>query len=125
MLTVIRQQSSGLSGRVETEQDACDFQTPSHTLHPPGFLAPVKSYQNPAKWARSNCIRRISTRLRCEAIYACEAAGEPWERYVALARSVYRLNDSRTLLKPGINLLLGCDLLEEKAHAPCRSAHEP
>lgn len=54
-----------------------------------------------------------------EAIYACEAAGEPWERYVELARSVYRLNDARALFKRRINLLLGSDLLEEKAHMPC------
>ena len=52
-----------------------------------------------------------------DAIYACERAGEPPERFVALARSVYRFNDRRALLKRKINLLLGSRLVEEKGHA--------
>ncbi|MDF2234554.1 DUF6165 family protein [Albimonas sp. CAU 1670] len=47
---------------------------------------------------------------------ACEAQGEFGPGFVALARSVYRLNDRRAALKREINLLLGSRLMEEKSH---------
>jgi len=50
------------------------------------------------------------------AIYDREKRGDTWERFVELARSVYRINDRRALLKRKINLLLGSRLIEEKGH---------
>lgn len=46
----------------------------------------------------------------------CEARGAFGDDFVALARSVYRLNDSRAAIKRDINRLLGSRLLEEKSH---------
>ena len=47
---------------------------------------------------------------------ACEARGDFGPACVALARSVYRLNDRRAALKREINLLLDSRLMEEKSH---------
>lgn len=49
-------------------------------------------------------------------IYACEKDRAEESKFVALARSVYRLNDQRAALKRRINHLCRSRLLEEKAH---------
>jgi len=46
-----------------------------------------------------------------------EALLEFGERFVALARSVYRQNDRRAAIKRAINDLLGSVLVEEKSYA--------
>ncbi|MEC9434101.1 MAG: DUF6165 family protein [Pseudomonadota bacterium] len=46
----------------------------------------------------------------------CESAGDFGAGFVALARSVYRLNDGRAAVKRRINLLLGSRLMEEKSY---------
>ncbi len=46
----------------------------------------------------------------------CEAAGDFGEAFVALARSVYRLNDRRAAIKREINLASGSVLIEEKSY---------
>jgi hypothetical protein len=51
-----------------------------------------------------------------DAIRACEREREFGERFVALARSVYRRNDERAALKRQINLLLASALAEEKSY---------
>ena len=40
------------------------------------------------------------------------------ERFVALARSVYKNNDRRAVIKREINTLLGADFVEEKSYEP-------
>lgn len=45
-----------------------------------------------------------------------EAAGDFGEAFVALARSVYRLNDRRAAIKREINLASGSVLIEEKSY---------
>ncbi|MFO1084016.1 MAG: DUF6165 family protein [Reyranellaceae bacterium] len=47
-----------------------------------------------------------------------EAAALFDDRFVALARSVYRQNDQRAALKREINELLGSELVEEKSYEP-------
>ena len=49
---------------------------------------------------------------------ACERQLDFGSRFVELARSVYRENDQRALLKRQINLLLGSRLIEEKSYTP-------
>jgi len=49
-------------------------------------------------------------------IRGCERAGDFGDRFVALARSVYRTNDRRAAVKKQINLALGSALLEEKSY---------
>ncbi len=53
----------------------------------------------------------VEDRLR-----ACEAAGEFGERFVELARSVYRTNDERAALKRRVNELLGAAFDEPKQY---------
>lgn len=53
----------------------------------------------------------VEDRLR-----AAEAAGSFGDRFIADARSVYRLNDRRAALKRALNLRLGSTLIEEKVH---------
>ena len=48
----------------------------------------------------------------------CERIGDFGERFVELARSVYRTNDVRADLKRQINVLLGSRLVEEKSYQP-------
>ena len=51
-----------------------------------------------------------------EDLRGCEASGDFGPGFVALARTVYQLNDGRAALKRRINLLLGSRLMEEKSH---------
>ena len=46
----------------------------------------------------------------------CEAAQNFGEKFINLARAVYRTNDRRAAIKREINLLLGSDILEEKSY---------
>jgi hypothetical protein len=50
-------------------------------------------------------------------IRRCESTGDFGERFVVLARSVYKLNDERAALKRQINDLVGSALVEEKSYA--------
>jgi len=50
-------------------------------------------------------------------IRECERQDAFRERFVALARAVYRTNDRRAALKRVINDALGSDLVEEKSYA--------
>jgi hypothetical protein len=52
-----------------------------------------------------------------DAIRECEAAADFGERFVALARSVYKRNDERAAIKRRINVSLGSELIEEKSYA--------
>jgi hypothetical protein len=45
-----------------------------------------------------------------------EAQGQFDDRFIELARSVYRLNDIRAHIKKSINLLLDSELIEEKSY---------
>lgn len=47
----------------------------------------------------------------------CERQDEFGERFIELARAVYKTNDRRALLKRQINDLLGSSLVEEKSYA--------
>jgi hypothetical protein len=59
---------------------------------------------NETLWAVEDDIRR------------CEADSDFGEAFVALARSVYRLNDERAALKRQINAALGSAIVEEKSY---------
>lgn len=50
-------------------------------------------------------------------IRQCERAGDFGPRFIALARSVYRVNDERAAVKKAINLHLGSAMIEEKSYA--------
>ena len=50
-------------------------------------------------------------------IRACEAAKDFGDKFIELARAVYRTNDKRAALKKEIGLLLGSTILEEKSYA--------
>ena len=52
-----------------------------------------------------------------DAIRECERRGEFGDRFVELARSVYRTNDRRAATKRAINETLGSTILEEKSYA--------
>ena len=48
----------------------------------------------------------------------CERAGDFGDRFIELARSVYKTNDRRAALKRKINTLLGSRMVEEKSYQP-------
>jgi hypothetical protein len=50
-------------------------------------------------------------------IRECERVGDFGEKFIALARSVYRTNDKRAAVKYKINKLLGSEIIEEKNYA--------
>ena len=64
-------------------------------------------------------LRRINERLWEieDDIRDCERKREFGERFVELARAVYRTNDRRAAAKRKINELLGSELVEEKDYA--------
>lgn len=51
-----------------------------------------------------------------DAVRACEKNQDFGERFVELARSVYKLNDERARLKRQASLVWGSDLIEEKSY---------
>ncbi len=61
-------------------------------------------------------LRRINERLWEieDAIRNCERNGDFGERFIQLARAVYRTNDGRAAAKRSINELMGSELVEEK-----------
>ena len=75
---------------------------------------------------QSNEIKELKTNLKQvnsalwnieDDIRQCEQAGEFGEKFVELARSVYRQNDKRAALKKEINIMLGSSIIEEKSYA--------
>jgi hypothetical protein len=57
-----------------------------------------------------------------DAIRACERDGDFGPKFIELARSVYKNNDHRAVLKRRINERLGATLIEEKSYAATASA---
>ena len=51
-----------------------------------------------------------------DAIRDCEARSDFGKPFIALARTVYRLNDERSRLKKAINLASGSRIVEEKSY---------
>lgn len=51
-------------------------------------------------------------------IRVCEKNQQFDQAFIKLARSVYTTNDRRAALKYRINVLLGSEIIEEKAYAP-------
>jgi len=51
-------------------------------------------------------------------IRECERGGDFGEKFIELARSVYRLNDIRAKHKRNISVALGSKLLEQKSYKP-------
>jgi len=49
-------------------------------------------------------------------IRACEARQDFGDRFIELARSVYRTNDRRASIKRQINILCGSSIIEEKSY---------
>lgn len=64
-------------------------------------------------------LRRINEQLWEieDDIRDCERKSDFGERFIELARAVYRTNDRRAAAKRGINELLGSELVEEKDYA--------
>ena len=64
-------------------------------------------------------LRRINERLWEieDDIRDCERQSDFGERFIELARAVYRTNDRRAAAKRSINELLGSELVEEKDYA--------
>jgi hypothetical protein len=50
-------------------------------------------------------------------IRICEKSNDFGERFIALARAVYKTNDRRAALKREINLLFNSAIVEEKSYA--------
>jgi hypothetical protein len=65
-------------------------------------------------------LKRVNERLWDveDAIRDCDARGDFGDRFVELARSVYRLNDERARLKRAINIASGSRYVEEKSYKP-------
>ncbi len=79
-----------------------------------------------AEAAESSDITRMRTELKFlnqklwdieDEIRDCERADDFGDRFVELARGVYKTNDQRAALKRRINEALGSTILEEKSYA--------
>jgi hypothetical protein len=51
-----------------------------------------------------------------DGVRACEASGDFSDRFIALARSIYRNNDRRAAVKRRISVSAGSALIEEKSY---------
>src|SRR5262245_2569821 len=63
-------------------------------------------------------LKRVNAKLWDveDAIRECDARGDFGEKFIELARAVYRLNDERARLKQAINHASGSRLVEEKSY---------
>ena len=68
-----------------------------------------------ALYAELQSVNRALWRIEDD-IRAVERAGQFDDRFIELARSVYRNNDHRAILKRRINQLTGSDIVEEKSY---------
>ena len=68
--------------------------------------------------ANLDALRAINRQLWTieDHIRAYEATSDFGERFIELARSVYRCNDQRAALKRRINIASGSNLIEEKSY---------
>jgi len=94
-------------------------------------LANVRRELKLLEKARDECLRstpsveHLSAQLKVvneslwdveDKIRNCERNSDFGERFIELARSVYRYNDRRSALKREINLSLGSSIVEEKSY---------
>ena len=84
--------------------DICLKKNVSDTHHLTDLRASLKSI-NETLWDIEDDIR------------LCEQRGDFGDKFIKLARSVYRQNDKRAAVKKEINLLLGSSIIEEKSYA--------
>ncbi len=70
-----------------------------------------------AAWERLCAVNEALWEVE-DLLRAHERSGAFDEAFIALARSVYRLNDTRSQLKRSINLDFGSTLIEEKSYLP-------
>jgi capsule polysaccharide export protein KpsE/RkpR len=68
-----------------------------------------------ALYAELQSVNRTLWRIEDD-IRAVERAGQFDDRFIELARGVYRNNDRRAILKRRINQLTGSDIVEEKSY---------
>jgi hypothetical protein len=78
-----------------------------------------KALTDPAVAVLFAALREVNERLWEieESIRREEARERFGPEFIRLARSVYRSNDQRAVLKHDINLLLGSELIEEKSYS--------
>lgn len=84
--------------------DMCLRKNISATYHLTDLRASLKSI-NETLWDIEDDIR------------LCEQRGDFGDKFIKLARSVYRQNDKRAAVKKEINVLLGSSIIEEKSYA--------
>lgn len=89
--------------------------------HEERVLAAVRTKhlpEAPTLDALENELRRINEALWQieDDIRACEAAKDFGPRFIELARSVYKQNDRRALVKKKINTYCGSTIVEEKSY---------
>ncbi len=108
-ITILRIKAGRFSGtaltNVTTELALLEGVLSDSGVEIPGPLVADLSTVNQQLWAIEDDIR------------AQEAAGDFGERFIDLARSVYRCNDQRAALKRQINVATGSNLTEEKGYA--------
>jgi len=68
--------------------------------------------------ALERALKEVNERLWVieDDIRQCESDKDFGEKFIALARSVYRENDQRAKLKKDINILAGSTIVEEKSY---------
>jgi hypothetical protein len=74
------------------------------------FGASIEGEQRELKLVNAE-LWEVEERIRMK-----EQRGEFDREFIALARSIYRLNDRRARVKRAINLKVGSDLIEEKSY---------
>lgn len=104
----------------ERMTDAAKLANVRHELDELAAMVVRKIPQRPEIKALHDELKDINGKLWDieDDIRDCERAGDFGEKFVELARAVYRTNDSRAAVKRKINEALGSDIIEEKSYAP-------
>lgn len=92
---------------VRLELDLLEHLRQSHGIDGPRLSEPMARLQaiNAELWQIEDAIRE------------CERRGDFGERFVELARAVYKTNDRRAAVKAEISALFGSTIVEEKSYA--------
>jgi hypothetical protein len=105
--------------KAERIADPAKLRNVAHELTLLARLRDERGFAGPDLEALTGKLRGVNLELWEieDEIRLCEEGGDFGERFIALARAVYKTNDRRAALKRDINTLCGSSIVEEKSYA--------
>lgn len=109
-ITILQIKSERINDQAKLKNVAHELEALLRIQHPNGLQAEAQTLVSKLKKVNED-LWTIEDDIRI-----CEKDQDFGDRFIELARSVYKQNDKRAALKKEINLLLGSDFVEEKSY---------